>query len=151
MCCCGTPTINGQTGYKWQPNDSPSIRPVNPPALLDGETLLRDEPGRCGGLDSHCHHYRITTRHGNYWLLARNGGGDERIALFKPEADALFKLDSTPCYWILGAIFHANRDGKRNAASTVDLKWRKAAAEKRIKTRKLRGAAGVKVWIEEAN
>jgi hypothetical protein len=50
----------------------------------------------------------------------------------------------------MNAIYHAHADGKRNATQATDLKWRKAAAEKRIKTRKLRGAAGVKVWIEPA-
>lgn len=147
MCSCGTPTINGQSGYRWQPNDTPSIRPLNPPELSDGETLVRDEPGRCGGLDSHCHHYCLTMRHANYYLLVRHGGGDERIPLFKPEVDAIKGLDSTSCYWIMGAIYHANAEGKRNARQAADLQWRTAAAEKRIKTRKLRGAEGVKVWI----
>lgn len=147
MCSCGTPTVNGQNGYRWQPNDTPSIRRVNPPALSDGETLVRDEPGRCGGLDSHCHHYCLTMRHANYYLLVRHGGGDERIPLFNPEADAMKGLDSTSCYWIMSAIYHANAEGKRIARQAADLHWRRAAAEKRIKTRKLRGAKGVKVWI----
>lgn len=147
MCSCGTPTINGQIGYKWQPNDTPSIRPLNAPALSEGETLIRDEPGRCGGLDSHCHHYRLTMHHATYYLLVRHGGGDERIPLFKPEVNAMKGLDSTSCYWILNAIYHANAEGKRNARQTTELQWRRAAAEKRIKTRKLRGAEGVKVWI----
>jgi hypothetical protein len=47
----------------------------------------------------------------------------------------------------MGAIYHANAEGKRNARQTADLQWRTAAAEKRIKTRKLRGAQGFKVWI----
>jgi len=86
-------------------------------------------------------------RHANYYLLVRHGGGDERIPLFKPEVDAMKGLDSTSCYWIMGAIYHANAEGKRNARQAADLQWRTAAAEKRIKTRKLRGAEGIKVWI----
>ena len=62
MCCCGKPVINGQPGFKWQPNDAPRIHPVNPPALDEYETLLYDEPGRCGGLDAHCHHYRVASQ-----------------------------------------------------------------------------------------
>lgn len=49
MCCCGKPVVNGEMGYKWQPNDNPRICPVNPPALEENDQLLRDEPGRCGG------------------------------------------------------------------------------------------------------
>lgn len=148
MCSCGTPTINGQAGYRWQPNDAPSIRPVNPPALSDGETLIRDEPGRCGGLDSHCHHFRIVKSYASYFLLVRHGGGDERIPLHKPETDVMRELDSTPCYWIMRAIQGAYSDGRSNAIQTTDLKWRRAAAEKRIKTRKVRNGEGVKVWVE---
>jgi hypothetical protein len=59
MCCCGTPVVNGEPGYKWQFNDTPGVRPVNAPSLNDNDQLLRDEPGRCGGLDSHSHHYRL--------------------------------------------------------------------------------------------
>ena len=55
-------------------------------------------------------------RHANYYLLVRHGGGDERIPLFKPEVDAMKGLDSTSCYWIMGAIYHANAEGKRNAS-----------------------------------
>ena len=90
-------------------------------------------------------------RHANYYLLVRHGGGDERIPLFKPEVDAIKGLHSTSCYWIMGAIYHANAEGKRNARQAADLQWRRAAAEKRIKTRKLRGAEGVKVWVVPPN
>lgn len=58
MCCCGCPVVNGEPGYKWNPKDTPTVRPVDPPLLNDDDQLLRDEPGRCGGLDSHSHHYR---------------------------------------------------------------------------------------------
>jgi hypothetical protein len=151
MCCCGTPTINGQSGYRWQPNDAPSVRPVNAPALIDGETLIRDEPGRCGGMDSHCHHYRlVSSGHGRYTIIVRHGGGDERIPIHYPEMDAISRMDSTSCYWIMRAIQGAHSAGKSEAKQETNMKWRQAAAESRIKTRKLRGQANHvrKVWIE---
>jgi hypothetical protein len=152
MCCCEKPNVNGQLGYRWNnPNESAGIYPVNPPELSDGETLVRDEPGRCGGLDSHSHHYRLVSASmGRFYLLVRHGGGDDRVSLYKPEAEALKALDSTACYWVMNAIMHANGDGRREARQTTEATWRKAAAEKRIKTRKVRNSTGVKVWIETA-
>lgn len=152
MCCCDKPNVNGQPGYRWNSEPS-STRPVNPPALLDGETLVHDEPGRCGGLDSHCHHYRVTKQHGSYSLLVRHGGGEERIRLSCTPTliDSMAMMESNARYWMLNAIFHAHSDGAREARSSEALRWRTAAAEKRIKTRKFRGAendACRKVWIE---
>jgi hypothetical protein len=152
MCCCGRPTINGEIGYKWNnPDSGPGMYPVNPPELKPGDQLLRDEPGRCGGSDSHSHHYRLVkVPIFGPILLVRHGGGQERIKLSGPILDTLLSLDSTALYWTLGAIYHAYSDGANQARSVTASTWRKAAAEKRIKTRKVRGSDSVKVWIERA-
>jgi hypothetical protein len=59
----------------WSSWDGKNVgtREVDAPALLDGDVLLFDEPGRCGGLDSHCYHYRVVKRAG-LSLLVRHGG-----------------------------------------------------------------------------
>lgn len=156
MCCCGQPTINGQPGFRWQPNDPPSVYPVNPPALGDGDELLYDEPGRCGGTDCHCHHYRIVRpRHrGGIALYVRHGAGNERIDLHGHGAGSLeptiATLDTTARYWLLHAIYYAYHDGERKAADKCNSTWTQAAAEKRIKTRKNSRRGTVKVWIESA-
>lgn len=150
MCCCGKPIINGQPGYRWQPNDTPHVREVNPPDLGEHDQLLYDEPGRCGGLDAHCHHYRIVTNFSSLFLLVRHGGGDERVRLSGTPTfrDTLAALDSTARYWMLHVIFHAHSDGTHKGHNTEAQRWRIAAAEKRIKTRKARTTNTVKVWIE---
>lgn len=148
MCCCGKPVVNGQLGYKWNnPNDNPSVYPVNPPSLEDSDQLLRDEPGRCGGLDSHSYHYRLVKSHGSLNLLVRHGGGDERLYLSSPIESVLAQLGSTDCYWTMNAIYHAHSTGKRSGSEKTANDWRRAAAEKRIRTRKQRGSDGVRVWI----
>jgi hypothetical protein len=151
MCCCGQPVVNGQPGYKWNANDNASVRPVNPPSLNDNDQLLRDEPGRCGGLDSHSHHYRLVKSCGSLMLLVRHGGGDERLHLSRPVESVLAQLDSTDCYWALNAIYHAYSDGKRSGSEKTANNWRRAAAEKRIKTRKERGSNTVRVWIADVS
>jgi hypothetical protein len=152
MCCCGKPTINGEQGYRWNVPDGPtSIRPVDPPALADGDVLLVDEPGRCGGLDSHHLHLRVVAKNATSRaaeLLVRHGCGDERIRLSGPVASYLPSLDSNGRYWMLSAIYQAHSDGARDARQKESLRWRKAANDKRIKTRKLRGTNQYKVWIE---
>lgn len=150
MCMCGKPTINGEPGYSWD-GENRSIRPPNPPATEHGETVIYDEPGRCGGLDSHERHYRLVRdRVGGIRLRVRHGGGDESVFLCatgKTLLPGLAALDSTARYWILNTISHAYRDGKSDGAAITEVKWRTAAAQKRIKTRKMRGHDFAKVWI----
>lgn len=149
MCCCEKPTINGQPGYSWD-GKTRYTRPVNPPDLEEGDELLFDEAGRCGGVDSHSHHLRVVRNRGGFCLLVRHGGGDERIGLgsTRMAIDGLATLDSNARYWLLLRLYHVQADAARHAREASDAGWRKAAAEKRIKTRKVRG--GIKVWIEPA-
>ena len=151
MCCCGKPVVNGQRGYKWQPSDTESIYPIHAPALQDDDTLLYDEPGRCGGLDAHSHHYRVVKRLGRLCLLVCHGGGEESLRLSHTPSlqETLARLDSTARYWLLHAIYYAHHDGAQQAYECAERKWRRAAAEKKIKTRKQRGGGSVKVWIEQ--
>lgn len=151
MCCCGKPTVNGELGYRWNnPNGAPSVRPVNPPQLTESDRLLYDEPGRCGGLDSHCHHYCVVSSRGSLWLLVRHGGGDERFRLSVSGTliEPLAALDSNGRYWMLNAIYHAQSDAARKASNEEMMRWRTAAYQKRIRVRKQRGGNMVKVWIE---
>ena len=122
MCCCDKPTINGQPGYKWQPNDAPITRGVNPPDLAEGEALLYDEPGRCGGSDSHSYHFRVTTERARVYLLVRHGGGDERMEFGwgKYHARPAFILGSNGRYWLLCAAYHGMKKAVRDAREEVN-------------------------------
>jgi hypothetical protein len=152
MCCCGKPTINGTREFKWQPNDAPSVYPLNPPTPQENETILFDEPGRCGGLDGHSHHFMLVKDIATH-LLVTHGGGSERIRLSSSTRltfDALKTMDSNSRFWLFWTILDAHHDGAREAQEKESAKWRVAAAEKRIKTRKYPARGGVKVWIEAA-
>jgi hypothetical protein len=133
---CGKPTINNEA---WRA-----------PELQDGDVLVRDEPGRCGGLDHHSHNFRLVKHSSSFFLLVRHGGGDERIRLF-PHRDLgniIGAMDSTPAYWMLATIYDAYRDGKADGYAKEHHLWQEAAAEKRIKTRKQPSRGVIKVWIE---
>jgi hypothetical protein len=149
MCCCKQPNVNGTPGYQWQPNDAPSRRAVNPPDAPEGAVVLYDEPGRCGGLDCHAHHFRVIREHGgNAALLVRNGSGDHRMRLSNGKAvvAALAALDTHGRYWLLHAVYSACLDSRREAEERVTREWSRAAAEKRIRTRRHQGT--VRVWVE---
>lgn len=150
MCACGSPNINGNLGYRWQPNDKPGVYPVDPPVLLDGsDMLLRDEPGRCGGMDCHSHHFRFVKRSGAFHLFVTHGRGQEVIPLYalpKPVAALLTTTDSDTAYWLMYSLFYARSQGEKAGADEVRATWQRAAVEKRIKTRKCRSYT--KVWIE---
>jgi len=152
MCCCGKPNINGEPGaYSWD-GKSFSTRHPNPPDLLDGESLVYDLPGRCGRkTDSHSHHFRLVLDGvGRLILVVRHGGGDERLRLgHKSDLDIYQALSDDQRYWLVAAIHHGANDRKREAVEQAHAHWRLAAAEKRIKTRKVRGGSAVKVWIED--
>jgi hypothetical protein len=152
MCCCEKPVVNGELGYRWGIRDTPSVYRVNPPDT--DENILYDEPGRCGGQDSHSYHYRIVgaaTGAQFPTLLVRHGGGTESIRLSNGKAVlvALAALDSNGRYWLLNALYHAQADARRAARDHEAARWRKAAAEKRIKVRKVRGQNAATVTIVE--
>lgn len=147
MCCCGKAVINGEEGYSWD-GKTFGVRSPSAPEIKDTDTLVYDEPGRCGGLDCHCHHFRVVKGTDGLNLLVRHGGGTERFRLFNTMLKPLASLDSNGRFWMLHEIFWIQSQSAREAADKERLYWRKAAAEKRIKTRKCRDR--VKVWIESA-
>jgi hypothetical protein len=142
MCSCLQPNVNGTPGYSWD-GKNVFTRPVDPPQLNDGDVLLFDEPGRCGGMDSHCHHYRLVKYAGSTQLLVRHGGGTERLHVSLPRGFSFNCVDSNTRYWLLNAIYHAANDARRKAAQ-----HRQAFAEGRLKKRRLRKQDTVKIWIE---
>lgn len=131
------------------------------PALSDGDNLLFDEPGRCrpmvngtGSVDYHSHWFRLVeAKYGGYFLLVRHGGGDERFALgFRHTRIAeLIRLlpDSDARYLMLHELYAVHSEAQREARIMERSRWHLAAAEGRVRTRKVRGQEQVKVWIEE--
>lgn len=147
MCCCGQPIINGQMGYKWQPNDTPIIRPPDPPPLDPDDEVLYDEPGRCGGIDSHSHHLIVVKRFGQAYLLFRHGGGVGRIdlhSMYKMSLErTLAAMDTNTRYWTLLTVYHAWNDGLRKGHSDESNRWESAFLEKRLKRRRRQGRVSV--------
>lgn len=154
MCCCqhtcGKPNVNGENGYSWDGKHI-GVHGVNPPDLDADDELLTDDPGRCGQLDSHAYHFRIVKCGGSFDLLVRHGGGDERFYIgTRPAVASLLAMDSNDRYWLLQLIYQTQERSARAAREQERKVWMKAAAEKRVKTRKNSRQGTVKVWIEPA-
>lgn len=156
MCCCGKPTVNGEIGaYSWDGKRF-STREPDPPVLREGEALIWDLPGRCGGVDAHSHHFQVVREGdgGGYLLRVKHGGGEEEILIGRDGARSLDLIliiaarPKTDRYWAVHQLYGVLKDYGRACAAEVVDRWREAAAEKRIRTRKSPGGASVKVWIE---
>lgn len=121
------------------------------PFLAEGSASLFLEPGRV--LDNVCYRaycFRVSKPgFGDYILSVKHGGGEEswNLEWNKSLIAALGKMDSDSRFLTLHALMRAHQISERNTVEKRDSFWRQAAAEKRIKTRKVK--AGVKVWIEE--
>lgn len=125
------------------------------PSLPEESTLIFDEPGRV--LNNVCyrsHYLRVFKPvlgeyFGQYMLIVKHGGGVESWPMghTKQVIDALGILDSDSRYLLLYTLMRAHQESERRTVEKQNVFWRQAAAEKRIKTRKVKG--GVKVWIEE--
>lgn len=153
MCNCAKANVNGEHGYSWN-DDRVGVYPVNPPALAEGDVLIHDEPGRCGGpnnpprgkgTDSHCHHFRLVTRNGEEYLLVRHGGGDEAFRIggrgYRQGLAAVLKslTDSNARYWAFQALYSLIKEERHEARSAERTRWHTAACQKRIKLRRKQG------------
>ena len=158
MCCCEKSTRNGEPGYSWD-GKNVGIRPLSPPEL-PGWEIVYDEPGRCGpvvngkkyDVDHHSHHYRLfKSSSGEYRGLVHHGGGTVEIGMDYEWAKLrllMDPMDSDSRFILFMAVESIGGKMAEQARESEAHKWRVAATEKRIKTRKQRNSHGVKVWIE---
>jgi hypothetical protein len=144
MCCCASPNINGQPGYRWQPGDLTMTHQAAPPVVPEDEAVVYDEPGRCGGLDAHSHHFIVTHRGLLRW---KHGGGEGavRISGWPMVRTTLHALDSNARYWLLHALYQAYADGHRRGADEATTRWYSAIVEKRIKLSRRGGVVSARI------
>ena len=136
------------------------------PIVPEGHIVLFTEPGRVldqkskGGNYDVCYRaysYRVTADRpdglATVTLRVKHGGGEESLRLCyakDPIVTALGALSSDDRYFMLHALREQASNAAKDAQQRVDRTWRQAAADKRIRTRKVRNENQVKVWIEAA-
>lgn len=83
-------------------------------------------------------------------LRPRHGAGDEHWDLTWDARiiDGLGTMDSDDRFRLLWVLMDANRDGERRGYAKAATEYREAFADGRLRKRKVRGQAAVKVWVE---
>lgn len=126
--------------------------PERQPVPEEDDTVLYSECGRIlNHVDCRSHSFKLVKNHGQFFVLVRHGGGDERISLGYSyrQIDAIFApLESDLRYWLLHSFMDLYHDTKRAAIDQTADKFRKAFVDGRLKKRKLPAQGAVKVWIE---
>lgn len=162
MCCCGTPIRNDQPGYSWDGKNSGTYGIEGRAPELAGATIVYDEMGRCQPIisgkkymvDHHSHHYRLFKDDiGRYRGFVRHGGGTEEFGdshVWSKLAMLMETMDSDARFVLFMAIDSTWDKAARSARNAEEARWRLAAADKRIKTRRSAKRGTCKVWIEEA-
>lgn len=136
MCMCANPTVNGEPGYCSTYGAPVGVYKPNPPELRDGDELIFDEPGRCGGVDAHSYHHRLVKGYGdNYTILTRHGGGDRAFPVRWPESviQSMRRMCSADRYWLLHGVAYSAEGGERSARNAESRRWHQAAVQNRIK------------------
>jgi hypothetical protein len=118
------------------------------PSVPEGETVLFAEPGRVLRNTCFRSHYFAVTRgeYGRATLRVHHGGGEEAFHLSYDGSTerTLALLDSDARYLLLWQFMELYGNGCRDEGN----RWLCAAAEKRIRVRKVRGQNLAHVSIE---
>jgi hypothetical protein len=146
------PSLTDPENYSYQQRD------WRAPSIEVEDTVVFDEPGRVlgargSGVDCRSHYFRvIKPEFGQYTLKVRHGGGEESwpLGFDSRIVDGLGQMDSDNRFRLLWVIMDGHHETASRTANRLNADWRQAAAEKRIKTRKLPGQNRVRVWIEPA-
>jgi hypothetical protein len=147
------PSVLAPDNYSYRQREWRAPKVIDP-----DEVILFDEPGRVlmrengDGTCCRSHYFRVTKPpFGQVTVRVKHGGGEESVSLgYDPRLfTGLSMMDSDSRFRLLWAIMQTNGDSKRVGYEKAEARWRQAAADKRIKTRKMPGRDAVKVWIEE--
>jgi hypothetical protein len=146
------PSLTDPENYSYQQRD------WRAPSIAAEDTVMFDEPGRVLGargsaVDCRSHYFRVVKpQFGQYTLKVKHGGGEESwpLGFDSRIIDGLAQMDSDNRFRLLWTIMDGHHNTARQTTEKINAGWQRAAAEKRIKTRKLPGQNRVRVWIEPA-
>jgi len=133
------------------------------PTVPEDETILFDEPGRVlthrRTPDSKgtpvcysAYHYQVTKpEYGQCVLRVKHGAGEESVLIGypgEPIIHALAALDSDARFAVLHALREQRNEGTQDGRNAVRAEYAQAFVDGRLKKRKVRGEARVRVWVE---
>jgi len=128
------------------------------PLVPMGETLIFRELGRVLDLKSQGGNYDVCFRsfsyavtkceYNNYTLHSHSGLGPSEVRITKEAANILTGLDSDSRFFLCHQMKRLHDDAKQAGYDKARREYQRAFVDGRLKKRKERGQASVKVWIE---
>ena len=89
---------------------------------------------------------------GFHYLYVTHGAGEEKISLIYVRElviKNILNMDSYTRFLTLFAFYDIAKSEFQKGFSKAEVTYQRAAAEGRLKTRKVRGENRVKVWVED--
>jgi len=119
------------------------------------QIVVFEQKGRViNGTDFSSFTLKIVKDFNSYVLKVSHGGGTEKFHLFfdryEPVIQALKTMDADTSFLTVFAFYDLCKSNFEKGFNVAESTYQRAAAEGRLKTRKVRGENRVKVWVEES-
>lgn len=118
-----------------------------------GNNVLLEEKGRViGEVDYNCYTLKLVRDMGFYHLYVTHGAGEEKISLIHVKEQVIkniLNMEPDTRFLTLFAFYDIAKSEFQKGFNKAEITYQRAAAEGRLKTRKVRGKNRVRVWVEE--
>lgn len=118
-----------------------------------GDNVLLEEKGRViGEVDYNCYTLKLVRDMGAHYLYVTHGAGEEKISLIHVKEQVIktiLNMEPDTRFLTLFAFYDIAKSEFQKGFNKAEITYQRAAAEGRLKTRKVRGENRVRVWVEE--
>lgn len=118
-----------------------------------GNNVLLEEKGRViGEVDYNCYTLKLVRDMGFHHLYVTHGAGEEKISLIHVKEQVIkniLNMDPDTRFLTLFAFYDIAKSEFQKGFNKAEVIYQRAAAEGRLKTRKVRGENRVRVWVED--
>jgi hypothetical protein len=118
-----------------------------------GNNILLEEKGRViGEVDYNSFTLKLVRDMGFYHLYVIHGAGEEKISLIHVKEQVIktiLNMEPDTRFLTLFAFYDIAKNEFQKGFNEAEVTYQRAAAEGRLKTRKVRGENRVKVWVED--
>lgn len=122
-------------------------------ATHSGNNILLEERGRIiGEVDYNCYTLKLVRDMGFHHLYVTHGAGEEKISLIHVKEQVIkniLNMEPDTRFLTLFAFYDIAKSEFQKGFCRAETIYQRAAAEGRLKTRKVRGENRVRVWVEE--
>lgn len=118
-----------------------------------GNNILLEEKGRViGEVDYNSFTLKLVRDMGFHYLYVTHGAGEEKIPLIhvrEQVIENILNMEPDTRFLTLFAFYDIAKSEFQKGFNKAEITYQRAAAEGRLKTRKVRGENRVRVWVED--